>query len=181
VAGGHGHEPSNFKGANLPVEQVSWDDCQEFCEKLRARFPGLEARLPTEAEWEYACRAGTASAFNDGSACTEPDGPDPALLKLGWFDKNSHDKTHPVREKKAPNRWGLHDMHGNVWEWCADWKGDYSDEDQVDPTGAESGLERVFRGGSWASRARSCRSAFRDWFLPDWRARNLGFRLASGQ
>jgi formylglycine-generating enzyme required for sulfatase activity len=183
-----GTDPSYFKGEDLPederkrlpVEQVSWDDCQRFCERLRARFPGLEARLPSEAEWEHACRAGTASAFNDGSACTEPEGSDPALAKLGWFDKNSEGKTHVVCGL-APNQWGLHDMHGNVWEWCQDWHGAYPADEQRDLTGADSGLGRVFRGGSWDNRAWVCRSAYRSRWQPGGRDDFLGFRLASGQ
>jgi sulfatase modifying factor 1 len=175
-----GTSPSHFKGPDLPVEQVSWDDCQAFCEKLRARFPGLQARLPTEAEWECACRADTTSAFNDGSPCTDLAGADPALLKLGWFDKNSEGTTHPVRGL-AKNQWGLYDMHGNVWEWCADWFGDFVSDDQLDPTGADKGVERVDRGGSWSDPAGVCRSACRDGGQPDERIRFLGFRLASGQ
>lgn len=175
-----GTEPSHFFGLDLPVEQVSWDDCQAFCVKLRARFPGLEARLPTEVEWEYACRAGTTSAYNDGSPCTELDGEDPALAKLGWFTENSESTTHPVR-KLAQNEWGLFDMHGNVWEWCADWKGEYAAEEQVDPTGADTGHGRVIRGGSWNNPAGFCRSAFRLSVVPVRRDRLLGFRLASGQ
>jgi formylglycine-generating enzyme required for sulfatase activity len=172
-----GTEPSNFKGPDLPVEQVSWGDCQTFCERLRVRWPGLEARLPTEAEWEYACRAGTESAFNDGSACTELEGADPALLKLGWFNENSENITHPVREK-GKNVWGLFDMHGNVWEWCADWFGAYAAGEQTDPGGPDTGYGRVFRGGSWYDRAKWCQSASRSGGQPDSRSRDLGFRLA---
>jgi formylglycine-generating enzyme required for sulfatase activity len=172
--------PSHFKGPDLPVEQVSWDECQVFCDRVRERFPGLRARLPSEAEWEYACRAGTSSAFNDGSPSTQPNGEDPALLKLGWFDKNSKGSTHDVRGLD-PNPWGLYDMHGNVLEWCADWYGDYTAADQVDPMGAESGLGRGLRGGSWFYWAGLCRSAFRLWRQPDVRIPLLGFRLASGQ
>jgi formylglycine-generating enzyme required for sulfatase activity len=162
------------------VEQVSWEDCQEFCKRLRSRFPGLGARLPSEAEWEYACRAGTTSAYNDGSACTELKGKDPALDKLGWFNENSGGKTHPVRQKEA-NRWGLYDMHGNVWEWCEDWYGDYTAGDQVDPVGPASGRMRVRRGGSLDNWAWYCRSAYRSWRCPGDRSLSLGFRLASSQ
>jgi formylglycine-generating enzyme required for sulfatase activity len=182
-----GTAPSGFKGDSLPVESVSWDDCQAFCARMRERFPGLQARLPSEAEWEYAGRAGTTSAFNDGSPCTKPDGEDPALVKLGWFDKNSGQKTKDGEKQPhlarglLKNEWGLYDMHGNVWEWCADWYGDYAAADQVDPTGADSGHERVCRGGSWSSWAGSCRSAYRGGGQPVDRYLNLGFRLASGQ
>jgi len=175
-----GTTPSHFKGPDRPVEQVSWEECQQYCEKLRARFPAVPARLPSEAEWEYACRAGTTTAFNDGSACTQPEGNDPALAKLGWFDKNSGGETHPVR-KLAPNQLGLYDMHGNVWEWCQDWFGNYVAEEQVDPAGAGEGRERVLRGGSWGLRALYCRSAFRNGGRPSLRFPDLGFRLASGQ
>jgi formylglycine-generating enzyme required for sulfatase activity len=177
-----GTTPSYFKGPNLPVEQVSWEDCQQYCEKLRARFPGLVARLPSEAEWEYACRAGTASAFNDGPACTQPEGDDPALAKLGWFDKNSKGRTRPVRNPDfPPNAWGLHDMHGNVFEWCEDVWGEYGVDEQENPVRAGAGHGRVSRGGSWDFLALYCRSAFRLWGLPSLRSHSLGFRLASGQ
>jgi formylglycine-generating enzyme required for sulfatase activity len=175
-----GTDPSSFKGSDLPVEQVSWEDCQEYCKRIRSRFPEFEARLPTEAEWEYACRAGTTSAYNDGSACTKLKGNDSGLEKLGWFDKNSEKKTHPVRQKEA-NCWGLYDMHGNVWEWCADWYGKYSADDQVDFPGRSSGSGRVSRGGSWIFPARSCRSAIRYGWHPGYRYLLLGFRLALGQ
>ena len=108
-----GTTPSNFKEPDRPVEEVSWEECQQYCEKLRARFPAVPARLPSEAEWEYACRAGTTTAFNDGSACTQPEGNDPAMARLGWFVENSGGEAHPVR-KLAPNQFGLYDMHGNV-------------------------------------------------------------------
>jgi formylglycine-generating enzyme required for sulfatase activity len=175
---------SHFKGApDLPAEQVNWKDCLAFCTRLQARFPGLQARLPSEAEWEYACRAGTASAFNDGSACTEPQGKDPALAKLGYYDNNSEGKTHVVC-CLAPNQWGLHDMHGNVWEWCQDghggWYGDHAADEQEDPV-REGGHQRVIRGGSWINRAGFCRSACRSGRQPSVRIHSLGFRLASGQ
>jgi formylglycine-generating enzyme len=175
-----GTTPSHSKGPDLPVEQVSWDECQAFCAHMRGRFPSFLARLPSEAEWEYACRADTRSAFNDGSPCTKLEGEDPALMKLGWFDKNSNGKTHAVRGLDA-NQWGLYDMHGNVWEWCEDWFGDYPGDAQVDPKDAVEGRRRVYRGGSWFSPARLCRSAYRSGGRPDGRDRLLGFRLASGQ
>jgi formylglycine-generating enzyme required for sulfatase activity len=174
-----GTAPSGFEGHNLPVENVSWDECQAFCERMRERFPGLQSRLPSEAEWEYACRATTSSAFNDCSPCTKPEGKDPALVKLGWFEKNSKE-THMVRGLAA-NRWGLFDMHGNVWEWCADWSGDYTADDQLDPTGAIDGHGRVRRGGAWLYKAGDCRSACRSWRQPVERFLHLGFRIASGQ
>jgi len=181
-----GKAPSFHKGDDLPVEQVSWDDCKAFCERVQKAVPGLSPRFPTEAEWEYACRAGTDSAFNDGSPCTQPRGKDPALDKLGWYDENSARKTHPVREKR-PNAWGLYDMHGNVWEWCADSADlkegvvtDTYDRDMIDPL-CDTGTWRVVRGGSYRSSARRCRSACRGALGPENRAGLFGFRLAAGQ
>lgn len=175
----NGTNPSGFKGDSRPVENVSWNDCMEFIGKLNGKVAGLNAGLPTEAQWEYACRAGTQSAFNDGSDCTQPTGKDPALEKLGWFDENSEMETHEVA-RKAPNAWGLHDMHGNVWEWCRDWSGGYGAEKQVDPTGPKQGLFRVLRGGAYWGGARLCRSAYRNWSDPADRRDSIGFRLAAG-
>jgi hypothetical protein len=184
-----GENPSEFQGEHwkeLPVEKVNWDDCRAFSARLNEHFPGLQAALPTEAQWEYACRSGKQTAFHDGSACTEPDGKDPALERLGWFEKNSESKTHPVKGKAA-NAWGLYDMHGNVWEWCADaW------EDQayatrlngvVDPfvDSASDRALRVLRGGSWGYHARRCRSACRSRDFPGNRWVYRGLRLAAGQ
>jgi len=126
-------------------------------------------RLPTESEWEYACRSGTTTAYGFGDDAS-------GLGDYGWFDGNSDSSTHPVGEKK-PNAWGLYDMHGNVWEWCQDWYGDYPSGSATDPTGATSGSLRVFRGGSWILNARYCRSAYRDWLGPGARGSSLGFRV----
>jgi formylglycine-generating enzyme required for sulfatase activity len=175
-----GENPSRFKGADRPVEQVNWEDCQAFCRTLRQRVPGLEVRLPTEAEWERACRAGTDSAYNDGSGCTEPTGHDPALERLGWFDANSGGETHAVG-KKPPNAWGLCDMHGNVLERCSDWFGNYVNEEQTDPTGPREGRSRVIRGGCWGDLAGLCRSASRFYDEPGSRWNNQGFRLLAVQ
>lgn len=175
-----GDRPSRFEGAENPVEQVNWDATQRFCQKLDEMLGGAGCRLPTEVEWEYACRAGTASAFNNGSECTVPAGEDPALEQLGWYTQNSDETTHPVRQK-ACNAWGLYDMHGNVWEWCSDWYGEYRPEPQTNPCGPRDGEFRVFRGGCWGSDARYCRSAYRDWDLPGIPWYLLGFRLAAGQ
>jgi formylglycine-generating enzyme required for sulfatase activity len=177
-----GNNPSRFTGdGQRPVEQVSWEDCQEYCGKLNALCPDLGARLPTEAEWEYACRAGTATAYNDGSACTEPEGDDPALEKLGWFNRNSGSSTHPVREKLA-NAWGIYDLHGNVYEWCSDyWSDNYRAETQQDPLGPTEGRDRVYRGGGWYLQALYCRSASRSGREPGFRWYWLCFRLAAGQ
>jgi formylglycine-generating enzyme len=182
-----GKNPSHFKGDQRPVEQVTWPESRDFATKLNALLPGLHAALPTEAQWEYACRADTQSAYHDGSPCTEPSGKDPALDKLGWFDKNSDGQTHAVKEKEAPNAWGLHDMHGNVWEWCRDaWDADaYSKRGKItldpEPKDDDESAFRVVRGGSWFNQAQDCRAAFRYRRLPGDRFSFLGLRLAAGQ
>jgi formylglycine-generating enzyme required for sulfatase activity len=165
-----GSNPSFFKGLTLPVEQVSWGDAVSYCAKLTARelaagriVAGQAYRLPTEAEWEYAARAGTTGPYAG------------ELGSMGWYDDNSGLKTHAVKGKKA-NGWGVYDMHGNVWEWCSDWYGDYSSESVTDPTGATSGSFRVDRGGSWYYGSGNCRSAFRLGLEPGFRNGNLGFR-----
>ena len=187
-----GSAPSKFKGSRNPVEQVSWEDAMAFCrelterERAAGRLPeGWHYTLPTEAQWEYACRAGTRTGFSFGDS-------DADLHRYGnycdrsntdgwdWQDKthtDGHDKTAPVGSFH-PNAWGLYDMHGNVWEWCSDWYGDYPSGSVVDPTGARSGSYRVYRGGSWLNHARYCRSAYRLWLTPGYRWYNLGFRLA---
>jgi len=149
-----GSNPSKFQesGPDAPVEQVTWNDAVAFCEKLTAEDPEWIYRLPTEAEWEYACRAGTKGRWN-------VDGAD--LKDLSWYDENSEKKTHPVRQMQ-PNAWGLHDCHGNVLEWCQDWFTEHLGSEAVkDPQGPESGDDRVLRGGSWSSFAQYCRSAIR--------------------
>ncbi|MFP4033604.1 MAG: SUMF1/EgtB/PvdO family nonheme iron enzyme [Desulfococcaceae bacterium] len=172
-----GKNPSHFKkvGTEGPVETVSWNDTQDFIRKLSENDPSVSYRLPTEAEWEYACRAETKTAFYSGPS-TKPTGLDPNLDRVGWFGKNSGGTTHPVG-KKEPNAWGLYDMHGNIWEWCQDWFGDYPDGPVTDPTGPESGALRVRRGGAWYVGARYCRAAFRDYNTPVNRSIYLGFRL----
>jgi len=163
-----GGNPSYFKGDDLPVETVSWNDCQEFIKKVNAAL-GCGARLPTEAEWEYACRAGTTGAYGGTGNLDE----------MGWFCDNSGGATtHPVGQKK-PNAWGLCDMHGNVWEWCADRYGGYSTGSVSDPQGPASGGRRVLRGGGWSSDARRCRSAGRLSDYPGFRYNSIGgFRLS---
>ena len=156
-----GNNPSKFKGEkNLPVETVSWDDCQEFIKKLREKDK-KPYRLPTEAEWEYACRAGTTTPFHFGETIST----DQANYNGNYIYGNGkkgvyREKTTPVGSFPA-NAWGLHDMHGNVWQWCQDWYGDYPQKDVVDPQGPEKGEYRVLRGGSWIYDPRYCRSAFR--------------------
>jgi formylglycine-generating enzyme required for sulfatase activity len=163
--------PSYFKGDKLPVERVSWDDALQFCRRLteRQRGQGLlddahEWRLPTEAQWEYACRAGTTGAYHGAPG------------EVGWCSDNSGQKTHAVGGKTA-NAWGLKDMHGNVWEWCADWYGDYPTGVSIDPQGPQSGGGRVHRGGGWNVPGRYCRSAYRGRSTPGNQDDDLGFRV----
>lgn len=167
-----GKNPSNFSicGDDCPVENVSWHDAQEFIRRLNAKEGLNKYRLPTEAEWEYACRAGRTTAFYFGD-----DGR--FLGEYAWYDGNSGKRTQPVGRKKS-NPWGLYDLHGNVWEWCADWFGDYPPGSVTDPTGPSSGSYRVFRGGGWPFDAKLCRSAVRGRRSPNYRAGGLGFRLA---
>jgi formylglycine-generating enzyme required for sulfatase activity len=170
-----GDTPSRFKGdLRRPVERVSWDDAQRFCEKL-SRLLGRQVRLPSEAEWEYGCRAGTETAFWSGS--DEAD-----LARTGWYEANSGRTTHPVAERDTPNAWGLHDMHGNVWEWTADWYADdyyakYAKSRAVDPAGPTGGVWRVMRGGSWFFSAVSARAAYRNFRHPTGRYYVVGFRV----
>ncbi|MBQ7589197.1 MAG: formylglycine-generating enzyme family protein [Verrucomicrobia bacterium] len=182
-----GTNPSDFKGADRPVECVSWNDAMDFCaklteiEKTAGRLPeGYEYTLPTEAQWEYACRAGTTTAFNNGTDIETDDqiyGECPNLDPLAWYRHNSDALTHRVGQKQ-PNAWGLYDMHGNVAEWCLDWYGEYPEDLITDPTGPAAGDLRVMRGGSWASSAGDCRSAYRYWGAPGDSLSYAGFRVA---
>ena len=166
-----GKNPSHFKGDDRPVEEVSWDDCQKFIGALNHRENIWKYRLPTEAEWEYACRASSTTRYCFGDSAAQ-------LGRYAWFDDNSGDETHPVGTK-APNAWGLHDMHGNVWEWCEDWyDDDYSKGEVSDPQGPSDGSYRVYRGGSWSDVAEDCASAFRLFNTPSNRLHLLGLRLA---
>ena len=164
-----GSNPSNFKGSNLPVECVSWNDCQEFIQKLNS-LTGRNFRLPTEAEWEFACRGGNNSRGYKYSGSNDID-------NVAWYDGNSGDQTHPVGTK-APNELGIYDMSGNVWEWCSDWYADYTSYSQTNPKGPQSGSGRVYRGGCWGYDAGRCRSSFRIGYYPTYRGINLGLRLA---
>lgn len=170
-----GVNPSSFRGSgDLPVEKVSWDDAVEFCQKIsdRETSAGLKYRLPTEAEWEYACRAGSTTRFCFGDS-------DSGLAEYGWYYDNAGEKTHPVGQKK-PNAWGLFDMHGNVSEWCSDWYASYPASSVTDPTGPASGSSRVYRGFCWMIDARFCRSASRSIGLQDNSGSdNLGFRVVA--
>jgi formylglycine-generating enzyme required for sulfatase activity len=165
-----GTNPSQFTGErNRPVERVSWEDTQEYIRRLNTREGGARYRLPTEAEWEYACRAGSQTAYCFGD--------DPSQLSAyGWYVDNSGRVSHLVGQHK-PNAWGLYDMHGNVWEWVQDWYGKYTVEPVTDPQGSASGSYRVIRGGGWHIDARDCRSAYRGRRAPGYRVVDLGFRL----
>ena len=161
-----------LKGPNKPVGGVSWEDCQEFIEKLNSLGiapEGLKFRLPTEAEWEYACRAGTSGPYAGSS-----------LDSMGWYRDNSGYNNHEVG-KKSPNAWGLCDMHGNVSEWCSDWFAPYDAKPQTDPTGPSSGSSRVLRGGSWRNVAEHSRSANRNSCPSMFRRNSFGFRLVLGR
>ncbi len=167
-----GDTPSFFSGcgADCPVEQVTWHDVQQFIKKLNKREKTNKYRLPTEAEWEYACRAGVEGfRFFYGDNIND-------LGKYCWHRDNSKDTTHRVAQKKA-NKWGLYDMHGNVWEWCQDNYGSYSNNPETDPTGPSRGSEKVFRGGAWNVVPSAIRCAFRGYIEPAERLRLLGFRL----
>jgi formylglycine-generating enzyme required for sulfatase activity len=168
-----GSNPSHFKGPKNPVENVSWDDCQQFLVKLNAKSGGKGSKfvLPTEAQWEYACRAGSTGKYCFGD--------DEALGEYAWYAANAELKTHPVGEKK-PNTFGLHDMHGNVWEWCQDWYGEYGAEAVRDPIGPTKGSGRVYRGGGWILGGWVCQSACRygNGGVPGSRGNVLGLRVA---
>ncbi|MFN6398848.1 MAG: formylglycine-generating enzyme family protein [Planctomycetota bacterium] len=177
-----GKNPSHFQGAivgnenaDLPVENVSWEDAVEFCKKLselpEEKKAGRVYRLPTEAEWEYACRAGSKTAYSF-------DDEDGLLPEYGWFRRNSSSRTHTVGLLE-PNVWGLFDMHGNVWEFCSDWYAEYPKGPVSDPSGPSKGVHRVYRGGGWgADNAADCRSAWRNGFLPSSGNIHYGFRVA---
>jgi formylglycine-generating enzyme required for sulfatase activity len=176
-----GKNPSYFQGdkvkgdsSNHPVEQVSWEDAVEFCKKLselpEEKKAGRVYRLPTEAEWEYACRAGSKAAYSRGANSK-------SLRDYAWFWVEGGNQTHPVGEKKA-NAWGLYDMHGNVWEWCSDWYGEYPKGAVSDPTGPKEGSARVDRGGGFRNEAADCRSAIRGRYDPSEGTLEDGFRVA---
>lgn len=198
-----GENPSRFVHPERPVEQVSFEDVESFLERLGQRVPGLEPRLPTEAEWEHACRAGTETATYAGDLDLQGENNAPVLHDIAWYGGNSgvdfdledgvdssgwkekqfeHDKagTRIVGSKES-NPWGLYDMLGNVYEWCQDWYGPYDLRIDKDPTGLEKGSSRVFRCGAWYSAARDVRAACRGRNHPSLRRYSLGFRLARGQ
>jgi len=162
-------------GGDFPVEKVSWHECQVFIQKLNHLGEGVY-RLPTEAEWEYACRAGGAAALGDQELTALICEYDPVVDEMAWYCGNSDRHSHPVALKN-PNAWGLYDMHGNVMEWCQDWYGDYPARAAIDPAGPPAGISKVIRGGSWFSSAKNCRAAFRAKWAPNSRSHYLGLRL----
>ena len=188
-----GANPSRFKGPKNPVEEVSWDACRQFLDKLQRRpgHPPGTFQLPSEAQWEYACRAGSTTRFCFGDAESK-------LGDYAWYSANSGSSTHPVGGKK-PNAWGLYDMHGNIWEWCADWfdPAYYAHSPADDPTGPATGAapvtgdprapiapgsatggRRIIRGGSWNNGGKGCRSALRGKWAPGMGNSSMGFRVA---
>jgi formylglycine-generating enzyme required for sulfatase activity len=166
-----GDNPSYFKGSDLPVESVSWNDVQKFIAKLNT-MTGEEFRLPTEAEWEYACRAGSNAQYYFGDN-------EDKLDEYAWYTDNSEGRTHPAGKKK-PNSFGLHDMLGNVWEWCADWysKTYYDISPKDEPRGPASGKHRILRGGAWHYSAIGLRPANRYYQSPEYEYADTGFRIA---
>lgn len=166
-----GNNPSNWKGDNLPVETISWNDCQEFIRKLN-QLTGRIFALPTEAQWEFAARGGK---FSKGYKYAGSDN----LNEVAWFGDNSNSQTHPVVQKK-PNELGLYDMSGNVWEWCNDWyhSNYYQSSPERNPQGPTSGVSRVLRGGGWINDARGCRVSIRGYVNPDTRRIGYGMRLS---
>lgn len=167
-----GNNPSKYKVLNNPVESVSWNDVQEFVHKLNAKSAHGHFRLPTEAEWEYAARAGSTGVYSFGDDAKK-------LNQYGWFGNEGYrGKSSPVAEKKA-NPWGFYDMHGNVWEWVQDWYSEsaYASSAEQNPTGPESGKFKVYRGGSWVASAFNLRSAVRFSGLPETRSADIGFRV----
>jgi formylglycine-generating enzyme required for sulfatase activity len=189
-----GTNPSYFKGDNLPVEYVSWYDAVNYC-NARSKKEGLTPaytvsgtnvtwnrkangyRLPTEAEWEYACRAGTTGPFNTGNNITTSQANYDGNYPYNGNAKGQYRGKTTAVGSFPPNAWGLYDMHGNVWEWCWDWYGSYSSGARTDPTGASSGSYRVYRGGCWCTYGLLLRSAYRSYYNPDDRGSILGFRL----
>jgi formylglycine-generating enzyme required for sulfatase activity len=163
-----GHNPSYFKGHNMPVERVTWNEVQEFIKKLNA-LTGKNYRLPTEAEWEYAARGGNKSKGYKYSGSNDIDA-------VAWYSDNGNMTTHLVGEK-APNELGIYDMSGNVLEWCSDWYGAYTDNPQTDPPGAPTGTRRILRGGAVNLAAFYCRVSYRMYMPPNSADAGRGFRL----
>ena len=176
-----GSNPSELKGADRPVEKVSWNEVKDFIEQLNNKVPGLQSQLPSEAQWEYAARAGSQSAFWWGLTLSVEQANYNGNRPYADGKKEQYrEETVAVKEFEV-NPWGLYQVHGNVWEWCEDWYGAYESTAVVNPRGAESGEWRVIRGGSWFDGGRGLRAAFRVHDVPDERDNALGFRLCAGQ
>jgi formylglycine-generating enzyme required for sulfatase activity len=161
---------------DVPIVFVSWEDCQAFCNRVNAGLTGWRVRLSTEAEWEYACRAGTETAFNNGRSVKSPRAEDKNLDPLAWYQEGGDRTLKPVG-RKQPNAWGLFDMHGNASEWCADYLGPYDDRPVTDPRGPDRGEFRVIRGGSIDLNSEDCRSAWRMGRDANEQHKAIGFRL----
>jgi formylglycine-generating enzyme len=175
-----GTNPSEFKDDNRPVEQVSWNDAQAFIEKLNELKPELKLCLPTEAQWEYACRAGTTTPFSFGEEIVSSQVNFDGNYPYNNGRKSEYREQTVVLKSLSPNPWGLYELHGNVWEWCQDLYGNYSTETVIDPKGLETGVSRVLRGGSWFGHGRYSRCALRNHAAPDGADDDIGFRLARG-
>lgn len=175
-----GNNPSRFEEANRPVERVSWNDCVRFCNKL-SKESGLKIELPTEAQWEYACRARTTSTSSFGSTLNGDKANCNGNQPFGTSKKGEYLGQTTVVKSYSPNAWGLYDMHGNVWEWCSDWYDYYDKSPTSDPKGPESSSEyaRVCRGGCWSNGATCCRSAYRYGLEPARSGTGIGFRPLS--
>ncbi len=177
-----GENPSFFQDDPAqPVEQVSWEVVRTFLDRLNALVPGLDAGLPSEAQWEYACRAGTTAPFSFGRNITPEQVNYDGNYPYAGAEKGLYREKTVAVGSLPPNPWGLYEMHGNVWEWCADWYGPYPDGSQIDPAGPPDGSGRLLRGGSWNGGAQGCRSAFRFDYPSDGAGRIFGFRLAPGR
>ena len=177
-----GEKPSLFSNdPHNPIDQVSWDDAQQFIAKLNQHFPNLNACLPNEAQWEYACRAGMTTAFSYGENITPEQVNYNGTFPYARAEQGlNRQRTVPVASL-PPNAWGLYETHGNVLEWCEDWYGEYENRSQRDPTGPQTGARRVLRGGSWLDNGWDVRCAYRGRIEPGARNYGLGFRLALGQ
>ena len=177
-----GDNPSHFSGNDHPVENVSWEDAMSFCQKLNQMDPkkpqGYVYSLPTEAQWEYACRAGTSTATAFGDSLSSRDANFDGNIPYGGASEGPDLQRTTAVGSYRPNAWGFYDMHGNVWEWCHDWYGDYTGGSVTDPVGPSSGTHRVSRGGSWINIGEDCRSVNRDRSIPGYRGFDLGFRLS---
>ncbi len=173
---------SSFTNPKFPILEVTWEYAKRFCDRLNLKYlkilpEGYKFDLPTEAQWEYACRAGTNNALNNGKELTTSYDYCPNLDEVAWYSKNSNQIIHIIGQKK-PNSWGIYDMHGNAWEWCEDWFGSYPDKDVIDPRGVKNGSSRICRGGGFESLSIFCRSANRRMVEPSNMELSVGFRVA---